>query len=801
MLKTYFKIGWRNIRKNKLYSFINLTGLTVGITCCILIGLYISDEISYDRFHVNADRIVRVTMQYGSSGTINDVAQTGTKVGPQFKRTFPAVEDYVRTMKYARVVARNNKLFDEKNFLYADASFFKIFSFPLIKGDAANALNTTDKIVLTESAAKKYFGNEDAIGRTLRVGDSKDFIVSGIAKDVPGNSQIKFDFVTSFNNLNAAKTEQWWTANYVTYLLLHDKSQVNLLQQNITAYMQTDAVRKEAELKGNDFLTYYIQPLTKVHLYSSLEGFEPNGSITYVYILAIIGILILTIACVNYTNLATAQSAGRSAEIGIRKVMGAVKWQLFGQFIGESLLITFIAVVFALFISMQLLPLFNSITGKQLTASSLLQIQPLLSIILGGVIIGFLAGAYPALALSNTVITKILKAGFSFSTSGTGLRKSLIVFQFVISIFLIISTIIVLQQVKFIQQKDLGYDKERIIVLPVDSKMHVDNIYESLKKQITLVPGVSSVSGSYDLPTFIQWGDGINADDGTGKKSLSLNALPVDLDFIKTMGMKIVTGSDYTAADLKLLDTSDNGKNFHYTYMLNETAVKKLGWTPQQAIGKTIDKGVTGTVKAVVKDFHFASMHQPIGPLVLFLDRSEVFNMYIKVSGNNLPSMIQQLQSIWKERVPFRPFEYHFLDEDYNSLYKSEQTTAKVFTVFSALAILLACLGLFGLAAFTTVQRTKEIGIRKVLGASLGNIAAMLSSHFIKLVAISILIASPVAWWACNKWLQDFAYRIPVEWWVFILAGIIAITITVITVSYHALKAATANPAKSLRTE
>src|SRR6266498_5511765 len=430
MLKTYFKIGWRNIRKNKLYSFINLTGLTVGITCCILIGLYISDEISYDRFHVNADRIVRVTMQYGSSGTVNDVAQTGTKVGPQFKRTFPAVEDYVRTMRYARVVARNNKLFDEKNFLYADASFFKIFSFPFIKGDAANVLNTTDKVVLTESAAKKYFGNEDAIGRTLRVGDSKDFIVSGIAKDVPGNSQIKFDFITSFDNLNAAKTEQWWTANYITYLLLHDKSQISTLQQNITAYMKTGAVRKEAELEGNDFLTYYIQPLTKVHLYSSLEGFEPNGSITYIYMFLAIALLILIIACANYTNLATAQSAGRSGEIGMRKVMGASKRQVFMQFMSESALITFIAAALALLLGILLIPYFNNITGNQFSPDILLKPIPLISLTIISLLVSFFAGLYPALILSGTQIMRVLKKGFNFTGGNNMLRKALIVAQF-----------------------------------------------------------------------------------------------------------------------------------------------------------------------------------------------------------------------------------------------------------------------------------------------------------------------------------------------------------------------------------
>jgi putative ABC transport system permease protein len=799
MLKTYFKIAWRNIRKNKLYSFINIAGLTVGIVCCILIGLFISSELSFDKFHKNADRIARLTMEYSNGGIVNKVALTGTKAGPQFKRLFPAVEDYVRTMKFSRVVTYKDKLFDEQRFYYADESFFKIFSFPLVKGDAATALNANDKVVITESTSKKYFGTTDAIGKLIRIGDKNDFIISGIAKDVPRNSQIQFDFVINFKNLDASKNEIWWQANYITYLLLKDKDQFDPLQQQITAYMNTEAVRNEARLQGNDYLTFHPEHLTRVHLYSSIEGFEPNGSITYVYILAVMAILIVLVACVNYTNLSIAQSAGRSAEIGIRKVMGAHRRQLFAQFIGESVLITLMATLLAVFLCIELLPLFNNITGKHLIITDVLSGKPLLFFLISGLVISFIAGIYPALILSGSVIIKILKQGFSFSSKGTGVRKSLIVVQFIISLFLIITTVIILQQLSYIHRKNLGYDKDHVLVLPVS--FHAPDQYDALKDAVKLLPSVKNITGAYGLPTFVTWSDGLNANNGKQKVNFSIRSMPVDLDFIKTMDIQLIAGSDFTPSDLKLMDTSNDGKNFLYTYLLNETAVRMIGWTPEQALGKTVDRGAPGIVKGVIKDFHFASLHEPIGPLMMFLDKSFVRNMFIKVQGANIPALISQLEKIWKERIPDRPFEYHFLDDDYNSLYNSEQRTGKVFTVFASIAIFLACLGLFGLAAFTTARRTREIGIRKVLGANVLDITKDISKEFIVLVCLATVIATPLAWFASNEWLQDFAYRIRIQSWVFIVSGISIILLTLATVSFHAIKAAIAKPVKSLRTE
>jgi putative ABC transport system permease protein len=795
MIRNYFKIAWRNLKKNKLYSFVNIIGLTAGIVSCLLIGIYIKHELSYDRFNQKADKIVRVTMDYNLGDVTQQIAVTGTKVGPQFKRTFPLITDFVRLDKMTRVVGYRNQLFEEKNFLYADPSFFKIFSFNLLAGRATDVLSSPDKIVITETAAKKYFDREDPIGKILKVGD-KNFMVSGVAVDVPSNSQIRFDFVVPFINLSAARRpEEWWTANYITYLLLKNREEERPLQQQITAYMKT-VDRGELKMNSHQHLTYHLEPLTSVHLHSNLpDGFEPNGSITYIYILMMVALLILVIAGVNYVNLSIAQSASRGAEIGIRKVLGAAKQQLFKQFIGESLFITAIALIAALGIAVLILPYFNQISGKTLQYHVLFDPVILIFLLVLGIIIGFSAGAYPALLMSNVKLAKILKSGFSF-TSGQSVRRSLIIFQFIISIFLIITTVVILQQLSYIRNKDIGYNKSNIVVLPVDNKIRPQ--VDALKKVIRNIPGVEAVASANDEPVDVKWGDAITTKDG---KNLTVNALPMDEDFIKTMRLKIVAGSDFNQTDVLQIDTTNNYKNFRYSFMLNESAVRALGWTPQQAIGKEISKYYSGRIKAVVKDFNFKSFHDPIGPLLIFLDHEQTGNLFVRITGNNTSTAIKALETVWKERVPARPFEYKFLDDDYDALYRTEQRTAGVFTTFSVLAILLACLGLFAITAYAVVQRTKEIGIRKVLGANISSIIMLLSKDFLVLVIIAAAIASPIAWYVSGKWLQDFAYRISIHWWIFIVAGAGSLIVAAVTISIQALKAALANPVKSLRSE
>jgi putative ABC transport system permease protein len=797
MLFHYLKIAFRNLAKNRIFSAINIIGLTTGLGACILIGLFIADELSFDQFHDNRQHIVRTTMEYKRSEDIKTSVFTGTRVGPRLKSTFPWIRDYVRTVKGQLPVSYGDRRFTERNILYADQALFSVFSFPIINGDAKTPLDTYDKVVLTSFAAKKYFGSADPLGKVLQV-NGKDYKVSAIAKDVPANSQIQFDLVMNFAGTEAAKTEQWWTANYITYFLLKDNGPVDMEQQ-VAAYMATPQVKQEARLAGSDFLQYHFEPLTSVHLYSALDGFEPNGNITYVYILGAIALLILIIACVNYTNLAIAQSATRRSEIGVRKVLGASHKQLFGQFIGESFIVTFFSLLLAVAISTQLISVLNNITGKHISTTDIFNIRTLSLILSAGMVISFFAGVYPALVLSGSSIISILKKETRVPLSGIGLRRSLIVVQFVISVFLISTTVIVLQQLNYIRSKDLGYNKDHLLIIPLSYRQSAK--YDGLKQSLKKLPGVNNVSGAYGLPTSIKWSDGISSDEGTGKKELSVKAIPVDVDFISTMHMQLLAGNDFTHSDLLLMDTTDNGKNFQHSFMLNETAARELGWTPQQAIGKRIEKGSPGIVKAVVRDFHFASMHETVGPLLVFLDKSFVQNIFVNINSNDIPGVLKHIEQIWKDRVPGDEFAYRFMDDDFNSLYKTEQRTAVIFSTAAGLAILLACLGLFGLAAFTTARRTKEIGIRKVLGASVLNITSLISKEFMILVGIALLIATPVAWMAAGKWLEDFAYRIQLSWLVFVVTGAAALLIAFLTVSIQAVKAATANPVKSIRTE
>src|SRR6185503_16407960 len=724
MILTYFKIAFRRLQKSRLYTLINLVGLTVGISSCLLIGLFIINELSYDRFNQNADRIVRMTMQFGEGGK-EKYALTGTKAGPQLQRTFPQVESFVRTINGSVVMKYGSQMYIEKRFVYADSSFFKIFSFPLLEGDPKTALDAPNKVVITQSMAKKYFGNDEPIGKILSVGwygPPKIFQVTGVTADAPENSQIKFDFIGAFSTLSASKHEEWWSANYTTYLLLKNKDQLTGFQHQLDNYMK-DVSRGELKLAANSPLTYNLEPMLWVHLHSQLNGLEPSGSITKVYGLGIIALLILIIACINYTNLATVQSSAKSTEIGIRKVLGAQKSQLFGQFIGESFLLTLIALVFAVVLAIVFLPYFNQLTGKQLSFMVWMHPLPILVMLALCVFIAFASGSYPAFVLSNVRLISILKSGLKLTSSGGFFRQALIVLQFTISVGLIAFTIVVVQQLSYIRHKDLGYDKDHVIVITTDDNAHQH--YEALKTEIARMPGVTSVSGANAMPTSVQWGDGITADDGHGKKTLNIICLPSDVGLIKTLNMKLIAGRDFTDDEFKLMDTANKYKNFKYSFILNETAASNLGWTPQQAIGKTVVKGEPGTVVGVIKDFHFASLHQPIGPMMLFLDTMFTNYMLVKTTGQNAPATIQALQALWKERVPSMPFTYRFLDDNYNSMYESEQKTADVFSTFSTLAILLACMGLFALSAFTTAQRAKEIGIRKVLGADVAGIVGL----------------------------------------------------------------------------
>ena len=795
MLIHYLKIAWRNLWKNKVFSAINIIGLTTGLSCCLLMVLYIQHELGYDKFQKNGNRIARLIMEYSINGTINKGNYTSTKVMPSFAKNFPEVETGVRMYQSNAIVKYDDKLFTEKKFLYADSTFFRLFSFKLLKGNVNTVLASPKMVVVTASAAKKYFGNEDPVGKILHIGSKGlEFQVTGVSEDCPSNSQIKYDFLASFSSLGVAQEETYWEANYTTYLLLKDKNSIATLQQKIGPFMKKEMASK---ITGNDYLTYQLEPFNQIHLHSPYEGFEPNNSITYVYIVGAIALLILLIACFTYINLSTARSIERAKEVGIRKVSGAFKNHIFWQFISESLIVSVLALILSAILAAIILPGFNQLADRQLTVSSLFTpyIAGVALIIIAS--ISILAGSYPALILSGFQPIKVLKGSFKTSSSGLWLRKSLIVFQFIITVFLITSTFIIQSQLNYLRHKNLGYDRDHVLLLPFDQKMNA--ILSTIKSEFKNNPGVINVWRTVFDPTNIKGGYTMTKPGMEPGKSNAVVANNIDEDFVKTTGLQIIAGTDLTEQDVKDV-IPDSGKLFHY--ILNESAAKMMGWTPQEAIGQKMFLGDErpGFVKAVVKDFHFSSLHNPIKPLVLFPDTYGSVLM-VKLSSSNLQNTISFLESKWKALVPHRPFEYTFLDENYNKLYSAELRLGKVLNIFAGIAILLACLGLFGLSAYAIQQRTKEIGVRKVLGASATNIAVLVSNQFVRLVIIAFVIAAPLAWFAMNKWLQDFTYRIHISWLIFILTGCITILITVLTVSFQSVKAALMNPVKSLRTE
>jgi putative ABC transport system permease protein len=696
--------------------------------------------------------------------------------------------------RYERVIRYKEKMVNEKKFMYADSTFFDIFSLRLLKGNSHSALAGPHKVVVTESTAKKYFGDEDPIGKMLQVSSDTDlYQVTGLIKDCPTNSQITFDFLASFSSLGVPKDAEstYWDANYVTYFLLKNEASITGLQAKLPAFMKKEMAGQGATIN------MFLEPFNKIHLYSPYDAFEPNNSIAYIYILAAVALLILIIVGSTYINLSTARSLERAREVGVRKVIGAGKYQLFWQFIGESALLCLFSVIFSLVISILLMPAFNQLTGKQLQVTSLLTLPFLLFSFLVAIGISLLAGSYPAFILVNFQPVKVLKGAFKSTGSGQWLRRSLIVFQFVISVFLIISTLSIQKQLYFIQHKKLGYDREHVLVLPMNDKMlaNIDVIKEEFKSN----PEVISVSRCVRSP--VEGGGGYNMRSATMPEDQQINvtANPIDEDFIQTVSLQIIAGSDLTSQDVKDA-TFDRDKNV-YHFILNESAVKQLGWSPQEAVNKKMYMGSrAGFVRGVVKDFHFETLRDPIKPFVLF-NEVRGRELLVKLTGQHLQQTISFLESKWKNLVPDRPFEYRFLDDDYNKLYNAEIRLGKIMDLFSGIAILLACLGLFGLSSYAAQQRIKEIGIRKVLGASARTIAIALSKDFVGLAIVAIAIALPIAWWATNKWLQDFSYRTDINWSIYVAAGLVTILLSVITVAFQAIKAAMANPVKSLRTE
>jgi putative ABC transport system permease protein len=799
MIKNYLKIAFRNLVKNGTFSLINILGLSVGLSACMLIGLYLNYELSYDQFHDKGDRIARVVMEYKMGDNNSSISVTGTKVAPAFKRTFPEVENGVRMYKSELVVKYGEKQFSEPDFYYADSTFFDIFSFKLLQGNPSKALEGPYNVVLSESTAKKYFGDQDPLGKIIRLNDTRDFTVTGVAADCPENSQIKFDFLASFTSIPAARQEEtWWNANWATFLLLKNTESFNSLEAKIPGYMRSQFSKDE--MNAGDYLTYHMEPFNKVHLYSEVaSSFEPNTSIRYIYIFLAVALMILGIACFTYMNLTTAKATERAKEVGMRKVLGAMRKQLFWQFISESVILTFAALLLAFVLLYFELGPFNQLVERDLSMSVIFAPLNLLFILSVCILIAVMAGSYPALILSGFQPLKVLKGAFKTSVSGLVLRKTLIIFQFSISVFFIIGTLVVKNQLAFIQNKKLGYNKDHVLILPTDGK--VNKQLSTLKSELKSSSSVLGVSGAYETPVSVNGSYSIWTEGMPAGKSSNIAALPADEEFTQTAGLEVVSGDPLTKADMGRIGNEDSKMDYYY-FTLNESAVKKLGWTNENAIGRKMNlgDGRNGEVKAVVKDFHFASLHQKIAPLVIFPDTYPNVIM-VKLAGNNIPQTIDFIRNKWQVIAPHHPFSYKFMDDEFNNLYATEIRTGTAFSIFAFLAIFLAALGLLGLATFSIQQRIKEIGIRKVLGASVGGITYLISKDFMQLVLVAILIGSPAAYFTMKFWLQDFAYKADIAWWVFAVTGAGAMLITVLTVSWQAIKAALMNPVKSLKSE
>jgi len=794
MLKNHFKIALRNIWRHRGFSLINIIGLSVGITACFFIFIYVTFELSYDKFHTKADRIYRIVTDIKTPSETINTGVTSWAFAPNIKTDFPEVEAFVRISGGSFLIRKGNVKFQEERSLFADSTFFKVFSFKLLKGDPKTALTAQASVVFTQSAAKKYFGDKDPVGQTVLItGDAIPVTVTGLMEDFPENSQIKADMLISMSFLtqrfNKGIDDQWGNYGATSYLLLKPGTDAKALEKKLPAFIQKR--NGPGEKAGQMFATLFLEQLKDVYLHSTRGGRE-SGSISNVYVFSIVAIFILLIACINFINLTTARSVERAKEVGIRKVVGAMKGELAAQFIGESVVLCLIAFVITVILSVLLLPLFNQLAGKTVSPGIFSTPSYILSLFGISVAIGFLAGIYPAMVLSSFRPVSVLKGRFSTGSKGSLLRKVLVVAQFSISIALIIGTIIVYNQMDFMRNRDLGFTKDQVIVMDSNG----DPGKDIFKQSLTSLQGVKSTSLSSSIPGGGNPGAYSQIENKSGDLQIAnLDLYFVDFDFIKQFKIKMVAGRPFSR-EFMLTDTSQS-------MLLNEEAVKLFGYSsPEQAIGRRFKQwGREGKIIGVMKDFHFRSLQEKIKPLSMRVELNNLNLVSAKVSADNLQGTLSAIESKWKQYIPNRPFSYFFLDEFFGRQYRAEERFGKLFFNFSILAIAISCLGLLGLASYSTYQRTREIGIRKVLGASTPGIVNMLSKDFMKLVIISFLIASPVAWYFMYQWLKGFAYRIDIQWWVFIFSGVLAVVIALVTISFQAIKAAIANPVKSLRSE
>ena len=792
MFQNYFKTAWRNLMKSKVFSFINILGLTIGITVCMMIYLFIMNEFSFDRFHKNSDRIYRVMRGFESDGKSGRVAYLSGLYAPALLNDFKGqIVSAVRVNENDNLFTVGTKSFHEKKELEVDSAFFTLFSFPLIKGTPTTVLKDLNSVVLTETTAKKYFGNiNNAMGKIIMLNKETPLKVTGIAKDVPSNSHLNFDIVLSLERRKDAGWMTTWINNGVyTYIQLAPNVSQAQIEKQLPAFVE--------KYLGSDMRKYgfkwslSLTPLKDVYFDSTSLDSIKHGDKTVVYIFLSIAILILLIACINFMNLSTIRAAERSKEVGLRKVLGALRNNLVWQFIGESVLLTTISCILSVGLLLLAMPWYNQLLGYTLNVSW--NALPIYLFLVGVIIVvGFLAGSYPAFFLSAFSPIQALKGKLKLGKSGASFRQVLVVVQFSISVFLIVGTIIITKQMSYVKNKQLGYNKEQTLIIPIDNGDIYNNL-NSFKTELQNQTAVQSVCAMSGEPGGFFDGQTFDVEGHTEK--WNANTEFADFEFVKTLGLKIIAGRDFSSQFPT--DTTD-------AVLINKTAAAKLGWTPQQAIGKWIQNTVRDNTKrriiGVVNDFNFESLKQDINALVIS-PAEDKRQILVRLKPGNLQGDIALVKNAYNKAAPAYPFEYKFLDQQFDEIYQKDIRQQTILSVFAGLAIFVACLGLFGLASFTATKRFKEIGVRKVLGSSVQGIVVLLSKDLLKPVLIATCIALPAGYWVMNKWLQNFAYKTNLSWWIFVLAALITFGIALTTVSIKAIKAAIANPVKSLRTE
>ena len=803
MLKNYLAIALRNIRKHKAYSFINISGLAIGLACFLLIMLYVQDELSFDRYHENADNIYRIAVDIQANEGLQQNAQTPPVWPTYLLADHPEIVNAVRFKppRQKWMVNYGTRHFTEKGWTFADSSVFDVFNFPLVQGNPKSALTVPFTVVLSEAMAKKYFGDEDPMGKIITIDNQYDFAITGIMKNMPVNSHFHADFFASFVSMEDPQI--LYLVNVLqaqfpfayTYLQLAENTPPEVIEAKFPEFIEKHVPAQFRQ--GNTKINIYLQPLTDIHLKSNLQNeIEANGDISTIYIFSAVAIFTLLIACINFMNLATARSSNRAKEIGMRKVVGALRRHLTQQFFGESILLTFISLFIALCLIYFALPFFNSMTGKQITLLEHINPTFILAIIGITLATGVLSGSYPAIFLSAFPPITILRG---FSKSGTRshslIRKGLIVFQFGISIVLIISTAIVYNQMDYIRNKKLGFDKEHVVVIQLTDPTPA-TLYSTYKDVILREPNVIKVSASMSVPAGLINNANVYKYGQSQDESWVVQAYFSDFDFIETLGMELAAGRDFSR---------EFGADSLNSLIINETAAKSFGWhNYDDAIGQQLqfvgNNGNPRQIIGVVRDFHSQSVREKIAPTIIGWANFRFF-AFVRISPNDIPGTIASLRQHWESIIPGYTFDYSFLDDDFDKLYRLEDVLGKLLGNFALIAVFIACLGLFGLASFTAEQKTKEIGVRKVMGASVGQIVFLFSKEFTKLVVLAFLLASPLAYFAMDNWLNGFAYGIDISLKTFLYVGVLAIFIAMLTVSYQSIRAATANPIKSLRYE